>query len=119
MAVTRTDLGAIHISSDVIAMIVGKSAEQCYGIVGMAPANLGDGIAEILQVGNLHRGVKVQVVDERIVIDLYVVIQYGTRISEVAQNVMEAVKFNVERSLGMPVAEVNIHVQGLHLNRED
>ncbi|MGC9361195.1 MAG: Asp23/Gls24 family envelope stress response protein [Anaerolineae bacterium] len=53
------------------------------------------------------------------VIDLFVVIQYGTRISEVAQNVMETVKFGVERSLGMPVAEVNVHVQGLHMNNED
>ncbi|MGI6380208.1 MAG: Asp23/Gls24 family envelope stress response protein [Anaerolineae bacterium] len=115
----KATTGKIEVSPKAIATIAAEGVLRCYGIVGMAPANLGDGIAEILQVGNLHRGVKVQVVDERIVIDLYVVIQYGTRISEVAQNVMEAVKFNVERSLGMPVAEVNIHVQGLHLNRED
>lgn len=111
--------GKIEVSPRAIATIAAEGVLRCYGIVGMAPANLGEGIAEILQVENLHRGVKVRVVDDRIVIDLYVVIQYGTRISEVAQNVMEAVKFNVERSLGMPVAEVNIHVQGLHLNSDD
>ena len=112
-------MGKIEVSPKAIATIAANGVLRCYGIVGMAPANLGDGIAEILQVDNLHRGVKVQVVDGRIVIDLFVVIQYGTRISEVAQNVMETVKFGVERSLGMPVAEVNIHVQGLRMNNED
>ena len=61
----------------------------------------------------------VGVVDERIVIDLYVVIEYGTRISEVAHNMMESVTFAVERALGLPVAEVNIHVQGLRVSNKD
>jgi len=111
--------GKIEVSPRAIATIAANDVLRCYGIVGMAPANLGDGIAEILQVDNLHRGVKVQAVDGRIVIDLFVIIQYGTRISEVAQNVMETVKFSVERSLGMPVSEVNVHVQGLHMPNED
>ena len=112
-------MGKIEVSPRAIETIVANGVLRCYGIVGMAPANLGDGIAQVLQVDNLHRGVKVQVVDGRIVIDLFVVIRYGTRISEVAQNVMETVKFSVERSLGMPVAEVNIHVQGLRMSNED
>ena len=85
----------------------------------MSATTLKDGIAEILQVENSHRGVVVDVVEGRIVIDLYVVMEYGTRISEVAQNVMESVTFAVERSLGMPVAEVNIHVQGLRISNSD
>jgi len=61
----------------------------------------------------------VRVADHHISIDLYVVIEYGTRISEVAQNMMHSVKFSVERSLGMPVAEVNVHVQGLRVSSKD
>ncbi|OGO04569.1 MAG: hypothetical protein A2Y73_01715 [Chloroflexi bacterium RBG_13_56_8] len=67
---------------------------------------------------NYHRGIETRLVDDQIVIDLYVVIEYGTRISEVAQNVMECVKFNVEKALGMPVAEVNVHVQGLRVSNK-
>jgi len=47
------------------------------------------------------------------------VVEYGTRISEVAQNMMQSVKFNVERALGMQVAEVNVHVQGLRVSNKD
>jgi len=86
--------------------------------VGMSASTLRDGIAEVLQVENLHRGVQVEVVDSAIVVDLYVVVEYGIRISEVAHNVMESVKFSVERSLPMPVAEVNVHIQGLRISDE-
>lgn len=112
-------IGKIEISPRAIASIASEAVLRCYGIVGMAATTLSDGIAEILQVDNSHRGVEVDVVDGRIIIDLYVVLEYGLRISEVAHNVMEAVKFAVERSLGMPVAEVNVHVQGLRVSDRD
>ena len=115
----QPSLGRIEVSSRAIASIASEAVLSCYGIVGMSAATLRDGIAEILQVGNTRQGVRVETVDDQIVIDLYVVIEYGTRISEVAQNVMESVKFGVERSLGMPVAEVNVHVQGLRVSSRD
>src|SRR5690554_4066563 len=103
-------IGKIEVSPRAIASIASEAVLSCYGVVGMSPSTLTDGIAEILQVEKSHRGVAVDVVEGRIVVDLYVVIEYGTRISEVAQNVMETVKFAVERALGMPVAAVNVHV---------
>ena len=109
-------LGRIEVSRRAIATLASEAVLSCYGVVGMAAATLRDGIAEVLQVDNSHRGVDVEVVDGRIVIDLYVVVEYGTRISEVAHNVMETVTFHVEKSLGMPVAEVNVHVQGLRVS---
>ncbi|MHB0859498.1 MAG: Asp23/Gls24 family envelope stress response protein [Anaerolineae bacterium] len=112
-------IGAIKVSPKAIASIAGEAVLKCYGVVGMAAATLRDGIAEILQVGNYHHGVEVRVLDGHIAIDLYVVIEYGTRISEVAQNIMQSVKFSVERSLGMSVSEVNIHVQGLRVSDKD
>jgi uncharacterized alkaline shock family protein YloU len=111
--------GKIQVSPRAIASIASEAVLSCYGVVGMSAATLRDGIAEILQVDNYHRGVEVEVVDDKIVIDLYVVIEYGTRISEVAHNVMESVKFSVERALAMPVASVNVHVQGLRVSNND
>lgn len=114
----ESPLGKIQVSPRAIASIASEAVLSCYGVVGMAPASLGDGIAEILQVDNYHRGVEVDNVDGEIVVDLYVVVEYGTRISEVANNVMESVKFSMERALGMPVARVNVHVQGLRVSQE-
>jgi uncharacterized alkaline shock family protein YloU len=110
--------GTIEVSPRAIASIASDAVLSCYGVVGMAAATVRDGIAEILQVENYQRGVEVRLSDDKVIIDLYVVIEYGTRISEVAHNVMDSVKFSVERTLGMPVAEVNVHVQGLRLSSD-
>jgi uncharacterized alkaline shock family protein YloU len=114
-----TSSGRIEVSPRAIASIASEAVLSCYGVVGMSTATLRGGIAEILQVENYHRGVEVKVVDDKIVVDLYVVIEYGTRISEVAHNVMQSVKFAVERALAMPVAAVNVHVQGLRISSGD
>lgn len=116
---TDPTLGKIEVSPRAIASVASKAVLSCYGVVGMSAATLKDGIAEILQVDNYHRGVEVEVVDGKIVVDLYVVIEYGTRICEVAHNVMESVKFSVEQALVMPVAEVNVHVQGVRVSNSD
>ena len=112
-------IGRIQVSPRAIASIASEAVLSCYGVVGMSTATLRDGIAEILQVGAYYRGVEVRLVEGRIAIDLYVVVEYGTRISEVAQNIMHSVKFSVEKALGMPVAEVNIHIQGLRISNRD
>jgi uncharacterized alkaline shock family protein YloU len=108
-------LGRIEVSPRVVASIAGHAANECYGIVGMAARGLRDGIAERLNRDNLHRGVEIEVGEGGIVIGLYVIAQYGTRISEVANNLMSAVKYAVERMLGLPVIAVNVNVQGIHL----
>lgn len=112
-------LGKIIVSPRAIASIASEAVMRCYGVVGMSTATLRDGIAVVLQVGSFHRGVQVNMVDGRIMIDLYVVVEYGTRVSEVAHNIAESVKFGVEKALGMPVAEVNVHVQGLRVSNSD
>jgi uncharacterized alkaline shock family protein YloU len=111
-------LGRIEISPNAIASLAGQAVLECYGVVGMANKNLGAGIAEVLTRGNFRRGIDVKLVERAIYIDLYVVIQYGTRISEVAHGIMNRVKFSVEKSLGLPVAQVNVHVQGLHVDEQ-
>lgn len=115
-ALARTaTLGRIEVSPRVVASIAGHAANECYGIVGMAARGLRDGIAERLNRDNLHRGVAIEVREGGIRIELYVIAQYGTRISEVANNLMSVVKYAVEKTLGLPVLAVDVNVQGIHL----
>lgn len=115
MSETRI-LGQIEVSPRAIAAIAGQTVLESYGVVGMANRNISDGIAEILPGSHYRRGIDVRFVNRQILIDLYVVIQYGTRISEVAHGIISRVKFTVEKALGIPVAQVNVHVQGLHVD---
>ena len=90
----------------------------CYGVVGTATKNLATGIANVLSRDS-KRGIAVRIEEKRIIIDVYVIIEYGTRIASVARSVMNVVKFSVERALGLPVAEVNVHVEGLRVSDTD
>jgi len=116
---TETALGEIEISPTAIASIASQAVLESYGVVGMAARNFKEGLAELLAPRASYRGVDVQLLDGQIIIDLYVIVEYGTRISEVAHNIMSAVKFRVEKALSMPVARVNVHVQGLRVSQED
>jgi uncharacterized alkaline shock family protein YloU len=113
--IQTASLGRIEVSPRVVGSIVGHAANESYGIVGMAARGLRDGIAERLNRDNLHRGVEIEVQDQGLLIELYVIAQYGTRISEVAHNLRSAVKYAVEKNLGLPVLAVNVNVQGIHL----
>jgi|SRR6266487_270720 uncharacterized alkaline shock family protein YloU len=108
------ELGRIEVFPAVVGAIAGHAALECYGIKGMAARGLRDGVALLLRRENLHRGVEVREVDSQLAIDVYVVVQYGVRITEVAHNLKSAVRFEVERATGVPVGEVNVFVQGVH-----
>ena len=106
--------GRIEVFPTVVGAIAGHAAVECYGIMGMAARGLRDGVATLLRRENVHRGVEVREVEGQLAIDVYVIVQYGVRITEVALNLKRAVRFEVERSTGVPVAEVNVFVQGVH-----
>lgn len=109
--------GSIGLSPGAVAVIAGRAAIECYGIVGMASRRPIDGIARVLHISNLGRGVEVRIINDEIVIELYVIVEYGTKISEVARNVQSQVKFAVEKTAGIPVRSVNVNVQDLHVTR--
>ncbi|MHB8508754.1 MAG: Asp23/Gls24 family envelope stress response protein [Candidatus Dormibacteria bacterium] len=112
----QQDLGRIEVSSQVVASIAGHAANECYGVVAMAARGLRDGIAERLQRENLHRGVEVRVADDGIDIALYVVVEYGVRITEVAHSLQDAVKYQVEKALAINVRRVDVNIQGIHMS---
>ena len=109
--------GRIEVFPSAVAAIAGHAATRCYGVSGMAGRGLRDGFAELLRRENVDKGVDVLQVEEGLLIDLYVIIQYGIRISEVAHNLQETVKFEVERSVNVPVLKVNVNVQGVREER--
>jgi len=112
-----TEFGKIVISDEAISTIAGVAALECYGLVGMCSrSRIRDGFTELLGKENLSRGVEIQVNDGNITVDLYIIVGYGTKISEVAQNIMEKVKYVVESLVGLPVEHVNINVQGVRVN---
>jgi uncharacterized alkaline shock family protein YloU len=108
----RTSLGAIRISNEVVAVIAGLAATEIEGLAGMSGGITG-GITEMLGRKNLSRGVKVDVGEHETVVDLFVIVEYGSRIPDVALHVQENVKNAIESMTGLNVLEVNVHVQGV------
>lgn len=106
-------MGKIEVAPRAIATIAARAAGQTYGVVGMAPHTLREGVAQALRREDAHKGVQVRIGGDAITIDLYVIIEYGTRVAEVARNAQDNVSYAVEQALGMPVARVNVRVQGL------
>lgn len=109
------DYGVVYINSDVISTIAGASAIECYGLVGMASKNKTNGIVSLLKRENLSKGVEIKSEEDGITIDLYVIVQFGTRISVVAQNIIEKVKYNVETQTGLKVKKVNLNIEGVRV----
>lgn len=113
-----TDLGKIHVTNEVIAVLAGSAALDCYGLVGMASRKqLKDGIAELLGRENLSRGVEVRMEQDGVHIDLHIIVSYGTKISEVAHNVQTKVKYVLNEVVGLRVDFVHIFVQGVRVSR--
>ena len=114
----NNEYGHVSISDDVIASVAGGAAVSCYGIIGMASKNqVKDGITEILGKENYSKGIIVKKDDGKLVIDLYIIVMYGTKISEIANNVQSSVKYQIEKTLGVKVDEVNIFIQGIKVNK--
>lgn len=105
--------GTIEVAPRAIASLVAYAVVRSYGVVGMAPANLRDSVEQVLRKEDQHRGIGVQIRKDAITVDIYIVVAYGVRISEVAQQVISTVSYTLKQSLGLPVAAINVHVQGV------
>jgi uncharacterized alkaline shock family protein YloU len=113
-----TGMGKIEVSPRAIAHIASRAAQRSYGIVGLASRHARPGLAELLRREEEHKGVEVKFSEGHVIVDLYVIIEYGTRISEVARNIMSNVRFAVESALGVPVVYVNVNIQGIRVSNQ-
>lgn len=108
----REGLGVVKISEEVVKTIAGIAAVDIPGVAGMS-GGLTGGFAELLGRKNLTKGIKVAVGEKEAAIDIFVVLEFGVRVPEVASNMQNKVKNSVETMTGLKVVEVNIHVQGV------
>lgn len=118
MAEETTPLGSIQVSSRVVSTIAYHAALRSYGVVGLTSKNLMGGLAQAI-VRDPTYGVTVNYDGNHIDIDLFIIIEYGTRIKSVASSVMNTVRYQVEKALGMPIHNVNVHVRGLRISDMD
>ena len=113
----KTKFGQINISDNAIASLAGTTVNECYGIVGMISKNyLVDGYSALLKKENYSKGVVIKDRKEGIQIDVYVVISYGVKISEVIIGLQQRVKYSLENTLNIDIDSVNVHVEGIRVN---
>ena len=113
------EVGNIKISVEVVSTIAGIAASEIKGVAGMH-SSFANGIAGKLGAKkNLSKGVKVEMNGEAVVVDLYIVVSYGIRIPELAWEIQESVKNNIETMTGLDVEKVNIHIEGVSFAKEE
>lgn len=112
---TANSYGKISISDEAIAIVAGHTALECYGVVDLVAKKLSDNFAMLFKKQNFNKGVKVLTVDNKIYIDLYVVLKYGVSIVAVADSLKRSVKYSVEEFTGMIVDSINVNVLGVRV----
>lgn len=112
------ELGNIHISEEVLAAIAAAAALEVEGVNSLA-ANLGSDIASLLGKKNLAKGVRVKMEDDRVEVELSILMGYGHTIPEVGKAIQESVKNAVESMTGLEVAAVNVNVGGIAFDTKE
>ncbi len=118
-AQSKQPLGTINISPNTIAMVAGIATMQCFGVVGMASRNLQDGISDLLtKKDNLTKGIEVIIDEDQVHLELYIIVEYGVRIQEVARNVIENVRYAIENQLGLNKLKIDVIIQSVRSNKK-
>ena len=112
----NTTLGSINITDVAVANLAGSSVIECYGVIAMTSRKyFKDGILEFLKKDNYAKGVIIRNLDDGIEVDLYVVISYGIKVTEVISEIQKRVKYSLEKVLSVDVKAVNVFVQGIQV----
>lgn len=115
-AVLQLNAGEIIYSDDYIASVAGFAATECYGVIGMSPKKVWDSVAEVLGKDNIKKGVKVYTDQtSAIKIELHIVVEYGTSISALGNSIIQTVRYNVEKTTGLTVKDINVIVSGIRV----
>jgi uncharacterized alkaline shock family protein YloU len=107
--------GNVTYSEEVISKIVGLSTMECYGVVGMVSKNATEGLWELIRIENLSKGVKIAFKEEKLNIEVFVMIEYGTNISTISNNIIQKIKYNVENYTGLKVSSITVNVQAVRV----
>lgn len=108
--------GRVEIAETAIVSVIHEAVLSCYGVVGFGNRSTHNALRRRLRRNDPGKGIATETTDAGLNIDLSIVVEYGTPIFTVAQNVMQTVKFQVERLLDMTVDRVNVNVDGLRVS---
>ena len=110
----KNEHGTISVENEVIARIAGLAAMECYGVVGMAAKSIRDGFVHLLKIESLSKGVHIETQEDgSLVIDLHIIVEYGTNLVAISQSLKENVRYKVEDCVGVKVRYVNIFIDGV------
>lgn len=112
-AIKQNERGFVKISNTVIAKLAGYATTSCYGVVGMAAKSSKDGVARLLKMENIDKGIKVKIEDNKINIFLYIIVGYGVNIRSIGETIQSSVKYQVEKAIGMEVGDITVVVEGV------
>ncbi len=110
-----SDKGMIEVRPDAVATIAAEAVSECYGVVGMASRTWKEALLTTLRRPPATKGISVRLEPNAIAVDLHVVIEYGTRIVTVADNVIDAVRFRLEQALGTSSVEISVYVEDVRV----
>ena len=110
-------IGEVHIADEVVAIVAGLAATDVDGVASMA-GNITNELVGKLGMKNLSKGVKVDVTEEHVSVDLSLNIKYGYNIPDVSERVQDRVKSAIENMTGLTVLDVNIRIAGVNINEQ-
>ncbi|MBR7163819.1 MAG: Asp23/Gls24 family envelope stress response protein [Clostridia bacterium] len=113
---TENERGAVVMSNTVIAHIAGMVTTGCYGVVGMAYRNAGDTVASLLKWDTITKGIKVTTEDDKISIDLHIIVEYGVNIKVISDSIISNVRYSIENMTGFRVGKVTVNVEGIRVD---
>ncbi|WP_010166808.1 Asp23/Gls24 family envelope stress response protein [Candidatus Epulonipiscium viviparus] len=108
--------GKIEINEEVIASICGICAGECYGIVGMASRSVKDGIVRLLLRDNITKGIAVKLNEDHIDVEFHIIVEYGTKISAVTDNLMNTIRYKLKEMLDIKVETITVFVESVRLD---
>jgi len=109
------EYGQINISNEVLSMLAGAAATKCFGVVGMASHNIRDGIGSLLKMDSITKGVEIETKDNSLTIKVHIIVGYGMKISVIAGNVMQSIRYAVELATDQKVDQVQVIVQDVRV----
>ena len=112
---TSNAYGNITISNEAIAIVTGYIARDCYGVVDLVNNKLTDSFSGLFKKQTLSKGIKILTVNNRIYVDLYVILKYGVSIGAVADSLKKSVKYGLEQFTAMIIDSVNVNVVGVRV----
>ncbi len=111
-------MGYIEISADYFANLVGSAASSCFGVAGMATSGTVQGLRSLIVSPDLpDKGVRIRNKDERLEIDLHIVVTYGVNIAAIVKSIINKVSYTVEETTGLIVSRVNVYVDEMKLDQ--